>query len=111
LPFPAPPAYQSTPPARCRRFTHFTNAQRVKEAGKGGLFCGFQRVNHVLGRLWPHAIQTGQFTCRQPEEIRWRMDILFLNQLIDNLVAHAVNVHRPTGDEVLQRLFTLRATD
>ena len=39
------------------------------------------------------------------------MDILFLNQLIDNLVAHAVDVHRPTRDEVLQRLFTLRTTD
>ena len=39
------------------------------------------------------------------------MDVLFLNQLIDNLVTHAVNVHCATGDEVLERLFALRAAD
>lgn len=39
------------------------------------------------------------------------MDVLFLHQLVDDLVAHAVNVERATGDEVLERLFALRAAD
>ena len=61
--------------------------------------------------LRPHSIQPGQFPRRQPEQIRRGMDVLFLHQLVDDLVAHAVNVERATGDEVLERLFALRAAD
>lgn len=39
------------------------------------------------------------------------MDIFFFNQLIDDFVAHSVNIHRTAGNKVFQRLFTLRSAN
>ncbi len=93
------------------RFPYFADTQRIKEAGKSGVFGFFQCVGHVLRGFRPHTIQPGQLTRRQAEQISGRMDILFLDQLIDDFVAHAIDVHRPAGDEVFQRLFTLGAAN
>ena len=89
----------------------FTNAQRVEETGKRRFFRFFQRIHHVLRRFRPHTIESGQLACRQGEEICWRMDILFLDQLIDNFVAHTVNIERAARNEVFQRFLTLRPAD
>ena len=87
---------------RRRGFAHFANTERIKESGKGCLFGSIQGINHILGRLRSHAIKTREFTRGQFEEICRRMNIFFLYQLIDNFVTHSVDVHRPTGNEVLQ---------
>ena len=89
----------------------FTNAQRVEEPGKRRFFRFFQRIHHVLRRFRSHPIESGQLACRQGEEICWRVDILFLNQLIDNFVAHTVNIERAAGNKVFQRLLTLCPTN
>ncbi len=36
---------------------------------------------------------------------------VFFNQLIDDFVAHSVNIHRTAGNKVFQRLFTLRTAN
>ena len=94
-----------------RGFAHFTNAQRIQESRQRGFFGFFQRTDHVLRRFRSHAVQTGKFARRQTEQICRRFDIFFLDQLIDDFVAHAVNVQRPAGDEMLQRFFTLCTTN
>ncbi|MNS53334.1 hypothetical protein D3C72_860860 [compost metagenome] len=65
-------------PGGCR-FTNFTDTQRVQETCEGRLFGFFQRIDHVLRRFWPHAIQPGQLARRQAEQIRRRVDVLFLD--------------------------------
>ncbi len=96
---------------RRRRFTHFTDAQRIEKTRKSRRFGFFQRVYNILRGLWPHSVQAGQFTRRQTEQIRWRMDILPFHQLVDDLIAHPVYIHRPARHKMFQRLFTLRAAN
>ncbi|MNW64496.1 hypothetical protein D3C74_427860 [compost metagenome] len=93
------------------RLTDFTNTQSIQEPCEGRFFGFLQRIHHVLRGFWPHAIQSCQLSSRQVEQIRRRVDILFLDQLIDNFIAHPVDIHRPTGDEVFERFFALRPAD
>ena len=39
------------------------------------------------------------------------MHVLFFNQLIDDFIAHTVNVQGATGDKMLERFFTLSSAD
>ncbi|MNT13894.1 hypothetical protein D3C72_1488770 [compost metagenome] len=76
---------------RCR-LTHFANPQRIQEAGKRRFFGFLQRVNDVLRGLRSHSIEPGQLTCSQAEQIGSRVDILFLDQLVDDFIAHPVHI-------------------
>jgi hypothetical protein len=92
----------------CRRFTDFANPQRVKETGKGGLF-GFSRaLTTFCADFGP--MRSSPVSLPVSQKIRRRMDVLFLNQLIDDL-SPMPSTSRRDGRKMLERFFTLRAAD
>src|SRR5690606_13853071 len=69
------------------------------------------RVDQALRGLLPHAIEAGEGFHVEPVEVRRAVDEVARDELLDNLLAQSVDVHRAALAEVQQRLLALRRAD
>ncbi len=69
------------------------------------------RRDDVAGGLFRHPRQRGQLLHRQPVDVGRRAHDPGVDQRVDELVAQALDVHRPPAREVQQRLLALRRAD
>jgi hypothetical protein len=66
-------------------------------------------LSKLLARQLGKAFQINDLLERQGVQIRRRTHQAFIDQLLDALFTQALDVHRPTGHEVNDRLLELRA--
>ena len=91
-----------------RSLADIADTQRKNETGERRLPAGGNGLDQIAGRFLAHALQAGQLLDRQGIEIGRRMDQAGLDQLINQLVAQPLDVHRPPRREVPERLLALR---
>ena len=70
-----------------------------------------QRLDDVVRRLVGHAVQTGQRAEPEPVQIGQGVDHLAIDQLVDQLVAQALDLDRPALREMQDRLLALRGAE
>src|SRR5690606_34498086 len=85
------------------------NAQRVDKARQGRALAVFDGLEQLVAGDFRKAFQIDDLLKFQAIQVRRRTDELFVDQLLDGLVAQAFNVHRPSRNIVNDRLLELRA--
>ena len=90
-----------------RRFAHLADPQGVDEAGQGGVPGVIDGGQHVFAGLLTHPFQLDQRFQVQPVEIRRVPHQLGFHQLLEQLVANALDIHRQPGGEVLEPFLAL----
>ena len=82
-----------------------------EKAGQGCAARGVDRLQEVCGGLLGHALELGQLEQAEAVEVGQRTDDAAVDQLLDDLVAEAIDVHGPPLRKVKQRLLALRRAD
>ena len=83
-----------------RRLTNLANAQRKQKARQGRGFALFQRRQQVVGRLLSHPLEAQQLLFLQGEQISHIGHQTLVNQLINQFVAKALDIHCTARGEV-----------
>ena len=92
-------------------FPDFPDAEGVDETCQGGIAALAQRGDQIGGGLLAHARQLSQGGSFQVEQIRRCLDQLTLDQLLDQLLAEAIDIQRLATGEVLEGFLALRGAD
>ena len=71
----------------------------------------FQRSEQILRRFFGHSVETGELFQRQVVEVRYRIDQFPLDQLLDQLVAEALDVKRLARRVVFDGFLALRRAE
>jgi len=87
------------------------DAQRVQEARQRRVLALPERRDEVGGTLLAHAVQRRQLRDVEPVQVRQRAHQAAVDQLVDELLAQAFDVHRAPARVVQQRLLALRGTE
>src|SRR5690606_15868371 len=82
------------------RLAYLSNTEGIKKTGECRFLALLQRLHELLGRLLAHALQLRQLSDVQEIKIGRRLDELPLDQLVDDLGAEPVYIHRSAGSEV-----------
>ena len=91
-----------------RLLAHIGNAQGVDKACQGRGLAVFDGADQLLAGGIGKAFQVDDLFVFELVEIGRRADELFIHQLLDGLVAQAVDVHGPARDEMNDGLLELR---
>eukprot|EP00659_Diplonema_papillatum_P013251 gene13250-biopygen13298 len=91
-----------------RLLAHIGNAQSVDKPCEGWRLAVFNRGNQLLAGNVGKTFQVDDLFVLELVEIRRRADEFFVHQLLDGLVAQAIDVHGPARDEMDDRLLELR---
>ena len=90
------------------RLAHLADAERDEEAGQRGLLAALELRQQVLGRLLAHALEADQRRLVEVVEIGEVAHQAALDQLVDQLLAEPLDVHRAARPEEAQRLLDAR---
>src|SRR3954464_3631816 len=93
-----------------RSFADVADPERVDKSLERGLLRVLERRDQVCGRLVAHPIQAGKLGGGKPVKVGRRAHEIELHQLIDDLVAQALDVHGAPAGKVQQRLLALSGT-
>src|SRR6185369_818186 len=92
-------------------FADVADTQRINEAGQCRAAALVDRRNDVGRGFFRHALELGQRRDTELVDIRRRANNGGVDQLIDQLVAETLDVHRSSAGKVQQRALALRRTD
>src|SRR5690606_2883466 len=87
--------------------TDIGDAQRIDEAGQAHLLALLDCQQQVVGGYLGKTFQGNDLLIGEREQVRGRADQVPLDQLLDDLLPQAVDIKRPTGDEMDDRLLQL----
>src|SRR5437870_5164237 len=88
--------------------THAGDPERVDQAMQLGMSCLREARKQVRRRLLRHALEAGERRLVELVEVRRTLDELPLDQLVDDLFAEPLDVHRAPAGEMQERLLALR---
>ena len=92
-------------------FPDIADSQRVDEPRERRLAALLDRGDHVRRRLLGHAVELRQLGEPERVEVRGRVHDAAIDELVDELVAQALDVHGAARGEMQQRLLALRGTE
>jgi hypothetical protein len=87
------------------------DAEREDEAGQRGAAALFDRHQQVLRRLLAHALEVGEREHAEAVQIDRRLHDRRIDELVDQLVAQALDVHRAPAGKMQQCLLALRRAE
>ncbi len=94
-----------------RRLADMPDAEREDEARERRVLALFDAGDDVRRALLRHPLQRRELRDAQPIQIGRRAHQLRVDELVDELVAQALDVHRAAAREMQQRLLALRGAD
>jgi hypothetical protein len=93
------------------RLADMANTQSEQEPRQGGVLGLFQCIEHVARGLVGHAIEPGQGAKTEAVQVGQIANQMAVDQLVDQLLAQALDFHRPALRKMQYGLFALSATE
>src|SRR5262245_64003134 len=83
------------------------NAERVNEPGEGCVLRLIERVEQILCRFFPHALERSKVVALEAKEIGRGFHAAAVDELIHQLFAQTLDVQRSPRRKMEQRLLAL----
>src|SRR5579862_9952219 len=93
---------------QCGRFAHLANAKPVQESRQCRLLALLDGRQQIRRGLLAHALELGELRHAERVEIGRGAHFVPFDELLDELVAEALDIERTAAGEVAQRLLELR---